>query len=61
MNNNEVIINDLNNITTDINEICKCIKSSTLTNSTNNLLVLIESITNNLNIVLNEVGDTNEY
>ena len=61
MNNNEVIINDLNNITTDIEEICKSIKSSSLTTATNNLLVLIESLSNNLNTVLNEEGDNHEY
>ena len=61
MNNNEVIINDLNNITTDIQEICKSIKSSSLTSSTNNLLVLIESLSNSINTLLNEEGDSNEY
>lgn len=61
MNNNEVIINDLNNITTDIEEICKSIKSSSLTSSTNNLLVLIETLSNNINTALNEEGDSNEY
>jgi hypothetical protein len=60
MNNNEYIITDLNNINTDIIEICKSIKSSTLTTSTNNLLILIESITNNLKQVLTE-GDNNEH
>jgi hypothetical protein len=60
MNNNEYIITDLNNINTDLIEICKSIKSSTLTTSTNNLLVLIESITKNLKLVLTE-GDNNEH
>ena len=60
MNNKEFIITDLNNINTDLIEICKSIKSSTLNTSTNNLLNLIESITNNLKLVLNE-GDSNEH
>lgn len=60
MNNKEFIITDLNNINEDLIEICKSIKSSTLTTSTNNLLVLIESITKNLKLVLTE-GDNNEH
>ena len=44
INNN--IIKDIDNIKNDIEEICKAINSSTLTNSTKNLTDLLISIKN---------------